>query len=87
MTQIAQLTGHRDRVLYLAMSPDGERIVTGAGDETLRFWEVFTKPRSRKVSCLTYLLEEKCISCNIHIFKATLLEIYKNYILLFCFRK
>lgn len=29
------------RVLYLAMSPDGQTIVTGAGDETLRFWNVF----------------------------------------------
>lgn len=30
-----------DRVLYLALSPDGQTIVTGAGDETLRFWNVF----------------------------------------------
>jgi len=33
------------------MSPDGEAIVTGAGDETLRFWNVFSKARSQKV-CL-----------------------------------
>ena len=39
--QVAKLTGHSYRVLYLAMSPDGESIVTGAGDETLRFWNVF----------------------------------------------
>lgn len=32
--------GHTSRVLYLAMSPDGEKIVTGAGDETLRFWNL-----------------------------------------------
>lgn len=31
------------------MSPDGEAIVTGAGDETLRFWNVFNKTRSTKV--------------------------------------
>ncbi len=30
-------TGHTNRVLYLGMSPDGENIVSGAGDETLRF--------------------------------------------------
>ena len=30
----------------LAMSPDGQSIVTGAGDETLRFWNVFPGPRS-----------------------------------------
>jgi len=33
------------RVLYLAMSPDGQTIVTGAGDETLRFWNVFPPTR------------------------------------------
>ncbi|CAF1201984.1 unnamed protein product [Rotaria sordida] len=38
MLQLARLTGHTFRVLYLAVSPDGESIVTGAGDETLRFW-------------------------------------------------
>ncbi|KAL9587519.1 MAG: hypothetical protein Q9212_000221 [Teloschistes hypoglaucus] len=44
MTQVASLTGHTYRVLYLAMSPDGQTIVTGAGDETLRFWKAFNKP-------------------------------------------
>uniref|UniRef100_A0A8C9L2T0 Fizzy and cell division cycle 20 related 1 n=1 Tax=Panthera tigris altaica TaxID=74533 RepID=A0A8C9L2T0_PANTA len=36
-------------LLPQAMSPDGEAIVTGAGDETLRFWNVFSKTRSTKV--------------------------------------
>merc|ERR1712227_446947 len=45
-----KLTGHHYRVLSLAMSPDGESIVTGAGDETLRFWNVFSKARSQKES-------------------------------------
>ncbi|XP_040571050.1 fizzy-related protein homolog [Lepeophtheirus salmonis] len=48
LVQVAKLTGHSYRVLYLAMSPDGEAIVTGAGDETLRFWNVFSKVRSQK---------------------------------------
>ncbi len=43
MEQVAILKGHSYRVLYLSMSPDGETIVTGAGDETLRFWNVFEK--------------------------------------------
>ncbi|KAL1883004.1 hypothetical protein VTK73DRAFT_526 [Phialemonium thermophilum] len=43
MSQVVSLTGHTYRVLYLAMSPDGKTIVTGAGDETLRFWNVFGK--------------------------------------------
>jgi WD40 repeat protein len=45
MTRSAMLTGHTTRVLYLAASPDGRSIVTGAGDETLRFWSVFPGPR------------------------------------------
>jgi len=43
LNMVASLTGHTNRVLYLAMSPDGETIVTGAGDETLRFWNALPK--------------------------------------------
>ncbi|WAQ82109.1 hypothetical protein PtA15_2A422 [Puccinia triticina] len=50
MQQIATLSGHTYRVLYLAMSPDGETIVTGAGDETLRFWRAFPKKKSYPLS-------------------------------------
>ena len=46
MTKVATLTGHTYRVLYRAMSPDGMTIVTGAGDETLRFWNTFPGPKS-----------------------------------------
>lgn len=46
MSKVTTLTGHTYRVLYLAMSPDGSTIVTGAGDETLRFWQVFPGPKS-----------------------------------------
>jgi cell division cycle 20-like protein 1 (cofactor of APC complex) len=45
MTKMATLTGHTFRVLYLSVSPDGSTIVTGAGDETLRFWQVFPGPQ------------------------------------------
>uniref|UniRef100_A0A061SLY3 Cell division cycle 20-like protein 1, cofactor of APC complex n=1 Tax=Tetraselmis sp. GSL018 TaxID=582737 RepID=A0A061SLY3_9CHLO len=45
MSKLATLTGHTMRVLYLSMSPDGQTIVTGAGDETLRFWGCFPGPR------------------------------------------
>ncbi|KAI5793147.1 WD40-repeat-containing domain protein [Geopyxis carbonaria] len=46
MSQVVTLTGHTYRVLYLAMSPDGQVIVTGAGDETLRFWNCFAKNKN-----------------------------------------
>ncbi|WFD27187.1 substrate-specific activator of APC-dependent proteolysis [Malassezia nana] len=45
LSQVATLTGHTMRVLYLAMSPSGKSIVTGAGDETLRFWDLNTPTR------------------------------------------
>jgi cell division cycle 20-like protein 1 (cofactor of APC complex) len=32
------------------MSPDGESIVTGAGDETLRFWHVFSKSNHQRTN-------------------------------------
>jgi cell division cycle 20-like protein 1 (cofactor of APC complex) len=50
MSKVATLTGHTRRVLYLAMSPDGRTIVTGAGDETLRFWDILPKSKSISVS-------------------------------------
>ena len=47
MKKIATLTGHSYRVLYLAASPDGQTLVTGAGDETLRFWNVFPPKKTK----------------------------------------
>lgn len=41
MEKIADLYGHTSRVLFLASNPTGDTIVTGAGDETLRFWKLF----------------------------------------------
>jgi len=44
-------------LILQAMSPDGEAIVTGAGDETLRFWNVFSKTRSTKVWFFFFLVK------------------------------
>lgn len=54
MKKLATLTGHTMRVLYLAASPDGQTLVTGAGDETLRFWNVFPpkKKQTKAVSTI-----------------------------------
>jgi cell division cycle 20-like protein 1 (cofactor of APC complex) len=64
MTKLATLTGHTFRVLYLAMSPDGQTIVTGAGDETLRFWNAFptskNKPGSRLGTSLLFPIGTAC---------------------------
>lgn len=44
MVKVAELCGHTSRVLYMAQSPDGCTVATAAGDETLRFWNVFGNP-------------------------------------------
>lgn len=50
LSKVVTLMGHSCRVLYLAMSPSGETIVTGAGDETLRFWNVFPSAKNKRGS-------------------------------------
>lgn len=50
LSKVVTLMGHTCRVLYLSMSPTGETIVTGAGDETLRFWNVFPDGRGKRGS-------------------------------------
>lgn len=44
----ADRTPDPNQVLYLACSPDGQTIVTGAGDETLRFWNAFPKGKTER---------------------------------------
>jgi WD40 repeat protein len=69
-------------VLYLSVSPDSKAIVTGAGDETVRLWNVFSKARSQKVSA-QFIQWEKLFSNGSHFFNMTfiLTEIYKKYLL------
>lgn len=44
LVKAAELTGHTERVLHMAVSPDGSSVVTAGADETLRFWKVFGEP-------------------------------------------
>ena len=36
------LPGHTDAILHVSYSPDGQRLVSGGGDTTVRFWDVHT---------------------------------------------
>ena len=47
MDPIAILKGHSFRVLHLTLSADGTTVVSGAGDETLRYWKLFDKPKHK----------------------------------------
>lgn len=50
MSKVTELTGHTCRVLHMAMSPDGQTVISAAADETLRLWKVFaTDPQKKKV--------------------------------------
>lgn len=62
MSKLAELTGHTQRVLHMAQSPDGTTIVSAAADETLRFWRIaaperkgMAAHRNKKDAPLSYL--------------------------------
>ncbi|GKY97989.1 hypothetical protein MPSEU_000757000 [Mayamaea pseudoterrestris] len=50
MAKIKEFEGHSARVLHMAVSSDGGTVVSAAGDETLRFWNVFAAPVKRKTT-------------------------------------
>jgi WD40 repeat protein len=79
LTQLANLTGHSSGVLHMAVSPDGEAIVTGAGVKALHFWTMFSKAHSQKVSA--QFIHWRKIFLMDHIFfkmAFILTEIYKK---------
>ena len=47
---MAILKGHSFRVLHMTLSTDGTTVVSGAGDETLRYWKLFEKSKSQAQS-------------------------------------
>lgn len=51
--QTGSIYSHARKVSYLSMSPNGENIVSGAGDETLKFWNIF--PIGKLPTCGTIL--------------------------------
>jgi len=48
MAKVTELTGHTQRVLSMAMSPDGTTVMSAAADETLRFWKCFANDAQSK---------------------------------------
>ena len=53
MSKKADLTGHTNRILQMVQSPDQTKVMSAAGDETLRLWHCFerkTHDSSKKVN-------------------------------------
>jgi cell division cycle 20, cofactor of APC complex len=46
LLKLREFKSHTSRVLHLAKSPDGSRVVSASADESLKFWDIFTSPSS-----------------------------------------
>ncbi len=72
MAKVGEMHGHTSRVLFMSLSPDGQTIVSGAGDERLRFWNVWpttatTKATASSTAAAATKTEEKSASRMYHI--------------------
>jgi len=47
------LSGHSEAVLVCAFSPDGDKLVTGSGDCTIRVWDLFTETAVKELKAHT----------------------------------
>ena len=49
--ELVRLPGHASYVFSLAFSPDGETLVSGSGDSTVRLWDAFPVARRLQARC------------------------------------
>ncbi|OUM68237.1 hypothetical protein PIROE2DRAFT_39335, partial [Piromyces sp. E2] len=47
MDRISNIKAHDSRILYSALSPDGQTVATVASDENLKFWSIFKQQSKR----------------------------------------
>ena len=58
--QLLELKGHTDEVTCIDFSPDGSRVITGSGDNTVRLWDatngaaLTTLQHDTRVNCIRY---------------------------------
>ena len=80
MTKVAELLGHTERVLYMAMSPDGSVVVSATDAKTLMEIWAFAKPQSAPPSSPTQLcqLQVSLKLCFRHIFNEDKLNKFRK---------
>jgi len=60
MERIINIQAHDARVLFSALSPDGQSVATAAGDETLKFWKIWkSKDNKNEASSSTSHLNKE----------------------------
>jgi cell division cycle protein 20 (cofactor of APC complex) len=65
MTKVCDLTGHTNRILTMAISPENDMIVSAGADETLRLWKCFSlSDKQRKAREHRSLADKKSASCT-----------------------
>ncbi|XP_055049756.2 cell division cycle protein 20 homolog [Misgurnus anguillicaudatus] len=58
LTKVAELEGHEDRILNLALSPDGSTVASIAADETVRLWKCFEKDPVKKPKPTSSIIQQ-----------------------------
>lgn len=63
MERIAEIRdAHDARVLFSALAPGGEMVVTAAADENLKFWRLWEAPPKKKAEKPKVPMEESILS-------------------------
>lgn len=61
---VTTLVGHTANVESLAWTPDGAQLVSGSGDQTLRFWDIASGKSSRTIALTDSPAESLAVSPN-----------------------
>ena len=56
----ATIRGHADNIVELYFSPDGSKLASGSGDQTVRFWDIYTQ--TPKMTCKAHKHWVQCIA-------------------------
>ena len=58
-TVVSKIPAHEKRILYTTLSPDETTVATAAGDENLKFWNIF--PKKKKAPATSKSIDKNAI--------------------------